>query len=532
MLSALLVGVSSCNEYLDEPPKDLLSANGFYQTSAQANQGVLGVYSDLRYLSDYHFFELSEVKSDNIWVEPQPNGQRDYSDIGTFRAGSELGTFENSWNAWYKVIYDANTALEKIPATVFDNDEIRNQFLNEAHFLRGWAYFELVRTFGNVPVVLQPSSPSAINSIKQTAPRDVIEQVVIPDLEQALNLPDKGKLVDGTGISVNSEGRADKTAAQAMLARVYMTLAGYPFKDESAIEKAETYLDKVLAKKADYWAPTIQEWRCQWLPSASYYNKYSIFAIQYRDGGYGNPAVFNQISSTGFPASYTTIRVFGNSLWLEKTLLHEYEKYNDLRGDGYTFLNGYEGEGNVQTYTNITQNLNDGSAEANQQVYIHSMLYKYLPTKTKLAACGVSYDESAMLDYNDWPVNFPVLRIEDMMLLKAEILVKKGNIDDALQLVNEIRDRAGVPEVSASDAATAMNYVKRERRLELAGEGVRWFDEVRYGTWQNDITSMIDRYYNPTGTDKALVKEGRYLCPIPQNQMSVTPGLYSQNPDY
>ena len=132
-------------------------------------------------------------------------------------------------------------------------------------------------------------------------------------------------------------------------------------------------------------------------------------------------------------------------------------------------------------------------------------------------------------DY-DWPTNYPILRLEDMMLMYAEILADEGNITEALQYVNKIRQRAGIDDATASTKDEAMKAIKRERRLELAGEGVRWFDEVRYGEWKTDITSMFDRYNNPDGTDKSDVKN--YLCPIPESQMNAVPGLYIQNEGY
>ena len=85
-IGALLLTATSCNDLLDKPPVDLLSSDGFYQTTAQANQGILGVYADLRYATDQTYYHLSEVRSDNVWVTPETNGQRDYSDIGSFRA--------------------------------------------------------------------------------------------------------------------------------------------------------------------------------------------------------------------------------------------------------------------------------------------------------------------------------------------------------------------------------------------------------------------------------------------------------------
>lgn len=534
-IGTLLFAATSCESYLDQPPVDLLSSGGFYQTAAQANQGILGVYADLRYATDQTYYHLSEVRSDNAWVTPETNGQRDYSDIGSFRAGSELIMLESAWNMWYKVIYDANVAIQKISGATYDNETVQAQLLNEAHFLRGYAYFELVRLFGNVPMVTEPSSPSTVNGLAQSDGKTIINEVVIPDLQAALNLPDKGKVTNAVGTAVPAEGRADKTAAAAMLARVYMTLAGYPYNETSATAQAKTYLNQVLSKKTDYWAPNITEWRKQWTPD--YNNKYSIFAIQYRTGGTGNTGIFNIVKS--LPPSYTNgigVRLFGNDIFIEKSLRYEFDKVysggnKDLRGEGWSLLDGYEAEPNTPAYSNSTATYTDESG-VEHTVYTASMFYKPLPSKPKMDELGLSMDYSSLKDYNDWPCNFPVLRIEDMMLLNAEIMCAEGNISGALAVVNEIRERAGCDPVSASTAADALKLVKNERRLELMGEGVRWFDQVRYGTWKQDIIDMFARYNNPSGTSVSNVADGRYIYAIPSNQMSITPGLYNQNIGY
>ena len=163
-------------------------------------------------------------------------------------------------------------------------------------------------------------------------------------------------------------------------------------------------------------------------------------------------------------------------------------------------------------------------------VYEKTIFYKFTPSKHKMAALGMSFDESQMKNDSDWPINYPILRLEDMMLMYAEILTEEGNIDEAMKLVNKIRKRAGIDDTAASSKEEAMKAIKRERRLELAGEGIRWFDEVRYGEWKELTEKMFDRYNNPDGTDKADIRN--YLCPIPQNQMITVPGLYNQNEGY
>ncbi len=532
--SLLTIGVASCDNYLNQPPVNLLSSDGFYQTLAQANQGVIGVYSDLRYATDREYYGMSECRSDNAWVNPIVNGQNDRSDVSAFRASAAASTFENTWNMWYKVIYDANVAIKKIEGATYENATIQTQFVNEVRFLRGWAYFELARLFGNIPMVTEPTSPSVVNTTPQSDALTIINEVVIPDLEAALNLPEKGKVVNATGAAVPDQGRADKTAAAAMLARVYMTLAGYPFNDASAMAKAKTYLAQVLAKKSDYWAPNITEWRKQWTPD--YNNKYSIFAIQYRTGGTGDPGTSFFIKS--LPPSYTngvSIRMYGYEIYVEKTLRYEFDKVysggnKDLRGEGWTLLDGYEAEANTDAYSNEKESVTVDGVTA--EVYVKSEFYKPLPSKPKMDALGLTMDYSALVGMQDWPVNFPILRIEDMMLLNAEIMCAENNVSGAVAVVNEIRERAGCDPVSATTAAEALKYVKRERRLEFAGEGIRWFDQVRYGSWKQEILDMFARYGNPDGTNTADVTDGRYLYPIPQNQMNITPGLYIQNTGY
>lgn len=534
VLTALL---TSCEDYLSTPPKDYMGVDDFYNTPAQCEQSIMGIYGQLREITNLEYLYMSECRSNNTWVNPQGNGARDWAEIGTFKASNNLATFNDVWNAWYKLIYNANIALTQIPNAAFNDETVREQFLNEAHFLRGWAYFELSRLFGNIPMVTEPLSTTEVNQIPQSTALEIIDQVVIPDLTAALNLPYADDIVDANGSPTN-EGRADKMAATAMLARVYMTLAGFPYNDSSAKTKAKKYIEEVLEYSKNnnnkWWAPNIDEWRKQWMPSLDYYNKYSIFAIQYRSGGSGNSALFNFLPQ--LPPSYTSRRMFGTQIYVEKSLMYEFEKeYNGLkdgRGEGYSILIGYEAEGNTQAYTNDKEPVTvDGITT---DVYTKTMIYKFMPSKRKIAALGMSIDpESEMLNDEDWPVNYPILRLEDMQLLYAELLVEEGRIAEAMNYVNAIRERALCEPVEVNcNAERAMYYIIRERRLELLGEGIQWFDEVRRGTWMQDIQEKILRYNTPDGTSLDYVMPGRYLYPIPLNQMNITPGLYKQNEGY
>lgn len=368
ILAAILIGtmVSCKKNFLDVPPSDLLSSDGFYQTPAQSEQGIIGIYASLRSLSNDEYLYMSECRSDNTWVTPVTNGLREYSEIGTFRAGDDIVTFNSAWNAWYKVIYNANVAISKIPDCDFgSNNQIKDQFVGEAYFLRGWAYFELARLFGNIPLIDKPMSPAEVKEVPQSTAREILDKIVIPDLQQAkAKLPVASQLVNNTNTSIAKSGRADKIAAQAMLGRVYMTLAGFPFNEASALNLAETELKAVVtfseSNANKYWAPDSTEWRKQFMPTADYYNKYSIFAIQYRIGGTGNPALFN--FSPALPPTYTARRIFGNDIFVEKSLMYEFDKIyttgggtrRDARGYDYSILTGYAAEPNYPAYTQVT----------------------------------------------------------------------------------------------------------------------------------------------------------------------------------
>lgn len=542
-VALFVLATTSCSDFLDTPPSDLLSSNGFYQSATQSEQGILGIYAALRYVSDYEYLFMSECRSDNTWIEPQTNGLREYSEIGTFRAGNDITTFNNAWNAWYKVIYNANVAIARIPDCDFGvNADVKDQFLGEAYFLRGWAYFELVRLFGNIPLIDIPLLPAEAKNVPQSSAREIMDKIVLPDLKEAkTKLPFSADLRDSKGASIAKNGRADQIAAQAMLGRVYMTLAGFPFNDNSAQGLAETELKSVITYSENnndkYWAPDSIEWRKQWMPDDAYYNKYSIFAIQYRTGGSGNPAIFNY--SPALPASYTGKTIFGNSIWVEKSLMYEFDKtyqkdgetLMDARGRGYSILTGYDAEGNTPAYSQPTEELTlpDGSKV---DVLSHTMIYKYLPTKRKIAALGLSINaESAMKDNYDWGVNLPIIRYEDVLLMYAEILTTK-DVAQSVSIVNRIRERMGCEPVSTNSATEALAFIKRERRIEFLGEGIRWFDLVRYGEWKSAISNMFNRYNNQEGTDLNNIKDGRHLYPIPLNQMNVKPGFYKQNEGY
>ena len=560
LLLVTILSFSSCEDFLNVPPVDSLSSDGFYLTPTESEQGVMGVYSLLRQLSSSEFRLLSEMRSDNVWVNPEPNGgsARDYCQIGTFRAQPNLSEINTVWNQWYRIIFNANKALEMIPDCDFGtNETFKNQLLGELYFLRGWAYFELVRLFGNIPIIDKTLSPDEVANVPQSTASEVYEIMVIPDLMKAKSmLPVEQDMKDVLGASISVAGRVHKLAATAMLGRTYMTMSGFPVNDASKKSLAKAELKEIIdyseANGDKFWAPDSTEWRNQWM--SEYNNRYSIFALQYRSGGTGNPAISEM--SMEFPNTFTNYTPgISTEGWVELTLVYEFTREyaytddegvertrQDARGYGHTlyppdFPAGCApgwGASNAKepTYEDVTV---DGHTLT---VVSNAYIYKYLNSRLKRTELGFAADIYAgMTSRSDYPVNYPVIRYEDVLLMYAEILASEGtngdgtvNTTTALGIVNKIRVRAGcTPETNISKV---MDFIKRERRVELAIEGVRWFDLIRWGDWRQTILDKFMRYNWPEGGNAANVREGCHLYPIPEAQNNVKPGFYKQNPGY
>ena len=213
--------------------------------------------------------------------------------------------------------------------------------------------------------------------------------------------------------------------------------------------------------------------------------------------------------------------------YIDCLLRYDYVKNEDPRGLGDYFMDGYKAYGATTTdYGNegITVTLEDGTKVESFALSINT---KYLPFLQKHEAVGMTFDYDQL---GGWPVNFPVIRLEDIMLLYAEILAEDGDAAGALAQVNKIRQRAGIPDATGD----ALKAVKNERRLEFFLEGIRWFDEIRYGEWEASTRAHYARYAatHGEGVAEGNIKAGKYLCPIPNAQIKARPGLYKQNPDW
>ena len=536
-----LLSVSCNNSKLVIPPVGSLSSEGYFATPAHIEEGIRGAYSRVVGNEGNEYIYLSETRSDNLFPDPAPNATREATEIGHYRFNASMGNVGSVWSGWYSAIYNVNNVLANLENVEFTNDAVKKQFRGELLFLRAYSHFELVRVFGNVPVVDHVLGATEAAELKQTPGADVLKNTVIPELQEAISLlPYQSGMLSYSGGSASGEFRGDKLAAQAMLARVYMTLYGWPYKDSSVKAEAKSLLKSVIdyATANGYWAPNATEWKKMFTTDRVAQNKYFIFSFQHTLASSNTLAFIScaeALTVDYLPTQVTNSRYNGNSMYtgyVEATLRYEYQVTGDERGK-FCILDTMAPVG---TYTGYTNRLTDFTLDSGETVtaYERSVNTKWVPYAAKRESVGVTFDDH---DLNTgWPMNFPIIRTEDMMLLYAELLVEDNDIAGAMDIVNRIRTRAGVEARPTNcSAAEALNFVKMERKLEFLGEGIRWFDEIRYGEWKDATVKIFNRYLNSSNpgykstVSTVSIVDGKYLCPIPETEMNTVPGLYVQN---
>jgi hypothetical protein len=490
LLSACLLVMSGCEKDLDQTPISSPSAPAFYQTAADFDQALTSVYSQLRGYPD-RILILSETRSDNIYgVSSQ--GVRDWDPVNNFASTLSINPYvSDAWNSDFGAIFRANTFLDQLAANgaVVENT-LRARYEAEAKFIRAFHYLDLVRTFGKVPVIDHALLPDAVAKI----PRQPVAQayeLMVSDLQFAKdNLP-----ATYTGSNV---GRVSSGAAKSLLALVYLTRSGPTYNiegpglDTKDYAAANTLLDEVIASKTY----SLQANYANVFSFTNENNSEVVFDIQYI---IGQGATFPGVMVA--QAFFTSLGIPFDSRGIENKPVSNdlYNSYasNDVRRS-FSTQNGYTNQG---------------------VVYDRPVLKKYVSA----AGRGTSG--------TDWPINFIVMRYADVLLMKAECILR-GNVGggqaDAVALVNQVRARAGQPAITSITLAQLME----ERRREFIGEGLRWPDLVRSGLAINVMNAWIPKEDATNNKITRNIGPNYLIYPVPQTELSTSPGLYDQNPGY
>ena len=484
-LSVAVLGLSSCEDQLSQQPVSSTTAESFYTNTNDFTQAVNGVYSKLTSYPSQVLW-LGEMRSDNLNV--LHDGNRDWQGINDFSPNiTTTGFIASAWSDNFNGIFNANSVLQALETkgSIVTDATLRARFTAETRFLRAFYYFQLVRIFGKVPLVEKPLTAAEVESVPRSAVADIYK-LIIADLEFASqNLP-----ATYTGANI---GRATANAAKGLLGLVYLTRSGPTYNIEGAginsneYDKALTLFNEVIASNQYQLLSTY--------PSVFAYdnenNKEVIFDVQFMSSSNG----------AGFPSHLAPV-----AFWTGQGISNSY-------GNGYGSSNFNVSKELKASY--LTNAADVRNAFNIQLSYSQPFIKKYIDIAKK----GTSG--------RDWPINFIVLRYADILLLKAEAILKgaKGTQTEVDALVNQVRNRAGLPSISNVSVDTLLE----ERRKEFLGEGIRWNDLVRSG---NAVTKMNSWIKNDAITTINTVTSDFLIYPVPATEIGTKAGLYLQNPGY
>ena len=450
----------SCgSDYLDPAPKSAIGSNGFYTNPEEIEAAVVNMYDGLQ-LAVQEEWALTEMRSDNSKTRSSEGVWAEFEDINVQPTNSVSADY---WALFYNVIFRTNTVLDNLDAA----GSSAAKFEGEAKFVRALSYFNLVRLYGDVPLIDKVITQDDKEYLDRDAKADVYA-LIISDLQTAIqNLDNQYK------------GRASKAAAQALLAKVYLTL-GTNYSD------AQLLCEAVLNPASGYTLQTNY--------NDIFYNEGNseiIFAIEYQENLANDAQTFS----------------------LEFTYNGRVRGLNYATDELVTALTDFGGT--ARTATSVISE--DGSG-----------VDTTVPADIRNYRCGkfVGTPVSNPLAGNDWIV----LRLADVYLMHVEAIMAGGSetsASTARNSFNEIRLRAGMPIINAPNPVTKLDLAN-ERRVELAFENHRWFDLVRLGLAE----TVLAQFAADNAAEGVSYTSTDLLLPIPQREIGVSFGLLTQNPGY
>ena len=541
LLTLATLCTASCDDFLTTPSQSSLTTDNFYSNAAQMDQALTGIYGSLKSWATY-YFTMNEVRSDNMFETTEAK-QNESADCAQFNANGLLtdDIVNNCWVSYFATVASANTFLDNLEEATLET-KIATQYEAEARFLRAIAYFDLIRYFGRIPAPTHELSSEEAFSLPQSNPLDVYNNIIIPDLRFAANnLQETSTDYLGT---THSE-RVSQIAAKAMLGKAYLHMAGFPLYQDTKSQATATLREVIdyATSTGKYWANDINAWNSMWIHEND--NKWFIFEIQYAcDANMGNPMTPLCRTSNASADDYCNGGLtVGSHVYIERDLqdhflqttgeadVEEGDTGTDS-GPAYTDRRINATINMALSYDEETGTYTGGATDQN------NFLVKFFEHKMKRSNLGYSDMDASIIDRTYWPQNFPLIRLEDIMLLYAECV---GNTAEGYAMLNKIRNRAGLTTLVGLSDEAYREAVKQERRYELLGEGQRWFDEVRQNTYVEDSKAHLLSYAARTTSETEQanfinyakrVTVNSYLYPIPQTQMQVRAGLYEQNPGY
>ena len=433
------------------------------------------------------------------------------------------GSVEKGWAALYKAINTCNSIIEN--AENLNDSDSKNQLVAEAKFLRGYYYFLLVQTWGDVHLTLEETK-GVETEANRTPESQIYEQAIIPDLQFAIdNLP----------VQEKAFGRANKAAAEAIMCRVRMVREEWSEAEKLAKNVINNYDYELIKGYEKIWDLSDEQnseiiWSAQFWPQSTFNDggnfSYLLWTPWYSlTGGVGLDFYKN---------GHTWVR-YKPTVYL----LDLFDMENDIRyQEGFKFV----------WYINTNQGKPAGLAIGDTGVWVTNL---EISDEFKASKLYKIYDRTDYLTDKSsaqWPQPIKMrdetrqpgeqcgrdqilIRIAEMYLNAAEALFMQGKVDEAVTYLNAVREKRAIPghedQMKITAADVDLDFILDDRGRELFLEGLRWFDLKRTGT-------LVERNTIPTANFESigLIKEYHNYRPIPQAQIDRTSNDYPQNPGY
>lgn len=484
LLIVAVIGTSCTKDFLDRQPLDSINTENYPTTGEELVTIVNGAYQPLQRpkLYNMRMWTTDIIAGNSIVGAGGGTDGIETTNMANFVTSTDNAGALDLWRGPWPGILMSNIVLDAAP-NLDISEELRNRSMGEAYFLRAHYYNILATFFGDVPIVTQPQS-SDDDLFPQRDPVEDVYALIINDLNEAAQL-----LPAKSTYGSEDLGRAPKGAAYALLAKVHLTLGNYQEAVNAAtqVENLGYALNENYGDNFDINNENSVE---------------SIFEVQYAaDAGEDFWSDDNQASWTSpFMGPRGANFVAGGYGWNQPTqeFVSQYEE-GDLRKDVTILYEGgpdFDGKEYQAEFSNTGYNVR-----------------KFLVPLSEVSA----FDNS--------PLNFPVIRYADVLLIKAEALNELGQTAEAEDYLNKVRNRAGLDDIATGlSQSDFRDAVLKERRMELAFEGHRWMDLIRVNNGQYGL-----EFLHSIGKTNAAPKH--LLFPIPQIELDRNPNLV-QNPGY
>lgn len=527
----------SCTEsFLNVESKTESNTSNFYKSQNDAWRALIGCYDGWRQTcsnAGFSFYVASEIMGAECFGGTGFTDGRGYQAVDRFdlsQSSSDLNLYETDWTRYYEGIYRCNEFIKYEDQIDWKSETLHRTYMGECHALRAILYFDLVRWFGNIPLLTVATD----ENLPQADPKDVY-QVIFDDLQYAIDSIPAGAYPKTD--AANNDGHITKYAAEALYARAFLYYTGYYQQTIEGVtkEKALACCEDII-RSGEY--QLVPDYKNLWpAASAGIAQVGDVATLLGSYAGDGN-------SETILAMKFTNTQDYnGNNdsnRWQVMLGMRGLSAAPYGRGWGALtvnpqFVNQYEA-GDLRKKASIIDIVNEGIVHSNafndsykdQREYTGYVIKKYAPLCFADGTSASKIDGSGdfqIQNHQDWVI----VRYADVLLMAAEL-----GSDHAQQYLDQVRSRAGLQPVPVTH-----ENIMKERRFEFAFEGINYWDLLRQGidfASQEIATSGID-VMSGGNPDKVVIsaqnivaKKG--LSQIPQNQIIRSSGVLKQNPGW